>query len=51
MKDEFRSISLAARTAPSVGFVRLVVGVIQKILSLSDHESKGGGAVDDSALL
>ena len=41
MKDGFRSISLAARRAPSVGFVRLVAGVIQKMLRLSDHESKG----------
>ena len=42
MNEGFRSISLAARRAPSVGFVRLVAGVIQKMLRLFDHESKGG---------
>ena len=41
MNDGFRSISLAARKAPSVGFVRLVAGVIQKMLRSFDHESKG----------
>jgi hypothetical protein len=43
MKDGFRSISLAARRAPSVGFVRLVVGVIEKMLRLCDDECKGVG--------
>jgi hypothetical protein len=42
MKDGFPSISLADRKAPSVGFVRLVVGVRKEMLRLFDHESKRG---------
>ena len=42
IKDGLRSISLAARKAPSVGLAHLVTGVIEKMLRLSDHECKGG---------
>jgi hypothetical protein len=51
MKDGLRSISLAARRAPSVGFVRLVAGVIQKMLRLSDHESNSAKGLALAAIL
>jgi hypothetical protein len=40
-KDGLRSISLAARTAPSVALALLAADVIEKMLLLSDRERKG----------
>jgi hypothetical protein len=38
IKDALRSMFCAARKGPSVGFVVLVAGVIEKMLRLSEHE-------------